>query len=107
QEIGWHAYPFGALSLCPGMRRLIDAQKLRGVDLGVALGGRERGVAEQFLDGTEIATTGQQMGGEGMAEGMRCRRFRKTQLAAQALHRALHLARIQRSALDADEEDVA
>ena len=48
------------------MGGVIDRQQLRGIDLGITLGGRELGMAEQFLDCAEITATGQQMGGEGV-----------------------------------------
>ena len=36
----------------------VDLDETRQVDLGVALGGRQRGVSQQLLDGAEIAATG-------------------------------------------------
>src|ERR1044071_3305363 len=56
-----------------GMGGLVDLQQVLGVDLGVALGGGERGVPQQLLDGPQVAAGPQQVGGEGMAQGMRGR----------------------------------
>ena len=39
------------------------------VDVGVDFGGGD-GVAEHFLDGAEVGTAFDEMGGEGVAEGM-------------------------------------
>jgi hypothetical protein len=46
------------------MRRVIDGEKMRCVNLGVALRGGERGVAEQLLDRAEIGAAGEEMRGE-------------------------------------------
>ena len=56
------------------MRPPVERQELVGIDRGVDLGGCERRVPEQFLDGAQLAAPGQQMGGKRMAERMRgCR----------------------------------
>ena len=46
------------------------------VDLGIALCGREAGVAQQLLDGAEIRASTEQMRSEGMPERMGRRRLR-------------------------------
>jgi hypothetical protein len=46
---------FLQLFLRPGVGRFVDLEQMLGLDLGVALGGRQAGVAEQFLDRPEIA----------------------------------------------------
>ena len=53
-----------------GMRLGILLEEMRGVHLGIDLGGRKRGMAQKFLDGAQIGAARQQMGGEGMAQGM-------------------------------------
>ena len=57
------------------MRLAILGDEVAAVDFGVDLGGRQAGVAEKFLDDAEIGAIAQKMGGEGMAERMRCRRL--------------------------------
>ena len=42
-----------------------------GVDLHVALRRRQRGMAQQLLDGAQVAAAGQQVGGKGMAQRVR------------------------------------
>src|SRR4051812_16235030 len=46
----------------PRMRGPVDLEQPLGVDAGVNLRGRERGVAEQFLDRAQVAAAGQQVG---------------------------------------------
>ena len=57
--------------------------------MGVALGGRQRSVAEQLLDGTQIRPGVEQVGREGVAQRVRRRMVgqaqRRTQLAELAL----------------------
>ena len=48
------------------MRARIDLAQTLDVDVRVALGRRQRRVAEKFLDSAEIAAAGEQMGGESM-----------------------------------------
>src|SRR5882724_921880 len=56
-----------------GMRRFVHFQEPFAVDPGINLRGRERSVAEQFLDRAQIAAAGQKMGCEGMSQRMRRR----------------------------------
>ena len=55
------------------MGRRIGAQKALGVDAGVFLGRRQAGVAQQLLDGAQVGAAAEQVGGEGMAHGVRRR----------------------------------
>ena len=72
----WRAFATSAsLPLRPRMGGAIDGAEARGVDVGVALGGRQAGVAQQLLDGAQIAAGAQQVGGEGMAQRMRRHAF--------------------------------
>src|SRR5436190_20062302 len=87
-----------------GMRGVIDREEARRVNLGVALGGREGGMAEQFLDRTQVATAGQKMRGEGMAQGVRRRRLGQTEKQPQLLHRHLHQSWAQALALGSEEQ---
>src|SRR6266852_5192614 len=53
------------------VRGAVDFQEPLRVDAGIDLGGRERGVAEQFLDRAQVAAAAQKMGREGMPQRMR------------------------------------
>ena len=46
----------------------VDRQHLLGIDGGVPLGGRQRGVAEQLLDRAQVAAASEQVGGEAMPQ---------------------------------------
>jgi len=46
----------------------VDGFEAGFVHVGVALGGGDGGVAQEFLHGTEVSSPAQEMGGEGMAE---------------------------------------
>ena len=91
-------------ALGAGMGLLIDGQQSGGIHLGVALGGRERGMAQQLLDRAQIAAAGQEMGGEAVAQRMRRGRHRQPEQQAQALQAVLHDARMQRPAARAQEQ---
>ena len=49
---------------------VVDLFELRGGELGVALGGGESLVAEQFLDGAEVGAFFKEVSAEGVAEGV-------------------------------------
>lgn len=49
---------------------VVDLAEAAAGDVGVDLGGGEAGVAEEFLDGAEVGAVFQQVGGEGVAEGV-------------------------------------
>src|SRR6185437_14259787 len=66
-------------ALCAWMGAFIDVEQAFGVDRSVNLRGRQRGVAEQFLDGAQIAAARQQMGGERMTQGVRRRAVRQAE----------------------------
>src|SRR5690606_27607492 len=68
---------------CPRMRPVIDVEQPRAVDAGIDLRRRQAGVAQQFLDRAQVAAIGEQMRGEGMAQGVRRRRIRQVERAAQ------------------------
>ena len=66
------------------MGAVVGLEQMRAVDLGIALRGRQAGVAEQFLDGAQIGAGAKQMRGEGMAERMRRRRVGQAERGARA-----------------------
>ena len=53
------------------MGPVVDFEQASYIDLGIALGRGQRSMAEQFLDGAQIAAAGQKMGGEGMSQSVR------------------------------------
>src|SRR6185369_2779720 len=91
-------------ALPPRVRALIHCQKPLAVDAGIDLRGRERGVAEQFLDRAQIAAAAEQMGGEGMPQRMRRGAVGQAERAAQPLHGELDDSWRQWSAARADED---
>ena len=52
------------------MRLSVNLQQALDVHVGVDLRRGERGVAEQFLDDAQVGPGFQQVGGEGVAEGV-------------------------------------
>ena len=52
------------------MAAVVNRLKPGLVHIGVTLGCGKRCVAEQFLNGSEVAPTGKKMGGKAMAQGM-------------------------------------
>src|SRR3546814_79219 len=67
----------------PGMRRAVHVEQPGSVDGGVALGGRQRGVPQQFLDGAQVAAAAEQVGGEGVPERVGRGGLRQAEPAAQ------------------------
>ena len=54
----------------PRVGPIVDRHQMIDVDLGVALGGAQAGVAEHLLDGAQVGALAQQVGGEAVAEGV-------------------------------------
>ena len=52
------------------MTILVDKAQFSKADVGIFLGGREAGVAEKVLNGSEIGARIEQMGGTAMAQGV-------------------------------------
>ena len=67
-----------------GVGAVVGLEQMRAVDLGIALRGREAGVAEQLLDGAQIGAGAEEMRGEGMAQRMRRRRLGQAERGARA-----------------------
>src|SRR5690242_18312269 len=89
------------------MRLLVNGDEALRIDGGVALRRRQAGMAQQLLDGAEVAAARQQMRGETVPERVRRRRIRQAQRDAQLLHLLLYEARVERAAAGADEERLA
>ena len=68
------------------MRRPIHLEQPLGVDAGIDLRGRERGVTEQFLDRAKVAAARQKMRREGMPQSVRRGAVGQAQSAPQPLH---------------------
>ena len=88
------------------VRRAVDRLEAGGVDAGVALRRRERGVAEEFLDAAQIAPGFEQVGGEAVAQRVRCRALGQAEHPAQHAHLALYNAGVEALAARADEQRV-
>ena len=82
---GWrrHRARYGKSRSAARMGGAVGVEQAVGVDGGVDLRRRQRGVAEQFLDGAEVAAAAEQMGGEGVAQRVRRGRGRQAEGAAQ------------------------
>ena len=61
----------GLLFYGAGVGFVVDFSHVVGGDVGVDLGGDEVGVAEEFLDGAEVGAVVEEVGGEGVAQGVR------------------------------------
>ena len=57
----WYASATCLLAPGAGVGVFVDIHQQAGVDFGIALRGRQGGMAEQFLNGPEVAATGQQV----------------------------------------------
>ena len=75
------------------MRRSVGVEQPLGVDGRIKLRCRQRCVAKQLLDGTQIAAPAEKMGCERMPQGVRRRRVRQPERASHPLDRDLDDAR--------------
>ena len=66
-----HARSATATSRRSRVRVAIDVEQPRGVDLGVDLGRRQAGMAEQFLERAQVRAAGEQMRREAVAQRVR------------------------------------
>src|ERR1039457_6775097 len=64
------------------VRPLVDLEEMRAVHLRIDLRGGEARMPQQLLDGAQIRTRAQKMGGEGVAERMRGGRLWQPKRAA-------------------------
>ena len=63
-------------------------------------------MAQQFLDGAQVATRVEQVSGEGMAQGMGRGRVWQAEALAEGAHQGLHLGLAEAFAPYADEKRV-
>src|SRR3546814_6058144 len=68
----------------------IDVQQMRRIDGGIDLGGTEAGMAQQFLQRTQIGPTRQQMRRKAVAKRVRGRAVGQAQAHAGGADRAPH-----------------
>ena len=73
----------GKRRLKPGVGAGVGLEQELAIDLGIALRGREAGVAEQLLDRPQIRAGAEEMRGEGVAQRMRRRRVGQPKRAAR------------------------
>src|ERR671911_1535008 len=88
----------------PRMCLEVDLLQLLAREVGVELGGREVGVAEHLLDRAEVATARQQMGGEGVAEGVRAHLSLQPSRVGVAKDDLVEALASQRPAAEVEEE---
>ena len=62
-----------------GVRGIIHFRQPCGVHHRIPLRGGQRGMTQQFLNGPQIATFGQQVGRKAVPQRVGCRGFRKAQ----------------------------
>ena len=74
--------------MCFGMRLIVDFHQAVNSDMGIFLCGREGRVAEQFLNGAQVRTPFQHVGGKSMPQGVR----RDILIACQPLHMGVNEA---------------
>ena len=89
------------------VRLLVDVEQLRRVDVGVALGGAQPGVAEQLLDGPEIGAALQQVRRERMAQRVRADAGPLRAVRDVAPHQPIDAAAAQAGAAIVHEQRIA
>jgi hypothetical protein len=83
---------------------VVDGSQALVIDRSVAGRRREAGMAEQLLNGAEIAAAGEEMRRKAVAQRMRGGSLRQSQLGTQPCQRSLNATRHKRRAVPADEE---
>ena len=79
-----------------GVRPVIDGHELVGRHMGVFLGCGERGMTQEFLDGSEVRSLIEEVCSKGMAQGVRSDNFVET-VFGLFLHHAFHASSGQAS----------
>ena len=74
------------------MRLIVNLGESLKIEMGVDLGRAQIGVAEQFLNSAQITAGFQQVGGKGMAQGMRVKAAVKSLFESPAPETLLHIA---------------
>ena len=67
-----------------GMRRIVDGEEALGFDRGIALGRRQAGVAQQFLDRAQIAAGAEKMRRKAVPQRVRGRGVRQAEMSRAA-----------------------
>src|SRR5687768_13661711 len=86
------------------MRGAVSLEQAIGVDAGIDLRRRGRGVSEQFLDGAQVAAASQQVCRERVSQRVRSRGWRQPERTAELRDPQLNDARREDAALHAAEE---
>ena len=74
------------------MRFIVNLGEPLKIEMGVHLGGAQIGMAEQFLYSAQITAGFQQVGGKGMAQGMRVQAAVKSLFECPTSEPLLHIA---------------
>src|SRR4029077_10191739 len=88
----------------PGVGLEVDLLEAVAGEVRVHLGGGDVGVAEHLLDGAQVATAGEQVGGEAVAQGVRAHLAREPGVAGVALDDLVETLAGQRPAAEVDEQ---
>ena len=103
--LGDEARAPGPRLLRSGVRPLIDRAQAGGIHVGVALGGRQRGVPEHLLDRAQISASLQEMRRSRVPQPV-WRNVVHARSRRHLMHHRTHDARIDATALIAEEESV-
>ena len=76
---------------------VIGAHELGRADVRVALGGGQPAVAQELLDHAEVRAAIEEMGGEGVPQGVRAHPALDPRGPGRALYEGLHAARGERA----------
>lgn len=82
----------------------MDGFQMGSVHICVTLRGREAGMAEQLLNGAQVAATREQVGRKGMAQRMWRRALWQAQIGAEFLNFALNDPGMERTAANAPKQ---
>ena len=88
------------------VRLLVDVEQPAHVEVGVALRGAELRVAEQLLNRPQVGAGAEQMGREGVPQGVWTDALRNRGCARRLAHDAIDAARGQAAALEIQEERI-
>ena len=83
------------------MGAVVNLKQARGIDAGIDLRRREAGMAEQLLDGAQVAAPRHEVRCKAVPQRVRRRRLGQAEQAAQLAHPALHQAWVERAAAHA------
>lgn len=88
------------------MRSVILLEDMRAINFGIDLRCRKTGMSQKLLDGPQIRSICQEMGGERVTECVRRRGIGQRKRAAQALNQELNITGVERSAFYATKQEI-